>query len=108
MPRAEVTWNGIAKSYRVGGEVFNQNRARLDEWSEDLYAYLKRTRGFTVVDKPVAKKAEPVASKDDEEDIVKSPEHVETSASEVAQTADASSGEDVAERPRGPRSRRNR
>lgn len=58
MPRAEVTWNGIAKSYRVGTEVFQQNRSRTEDWSEDLLKYLKATKGFSVVEKPAAKKPE--------------------------------------------------
>lgn len=51
MPRAEVVWNGDAKSYRVASQCFVRSRARTEDWSPELLSYLKSTRGFTVVDK---------------------------------------------------------
>jgi uncharacterized membrane protein len=54
MPRAEVTWNGTAKSYRVGTEVFHQNRSRTEDWPEETVKYLEATKGFSVVRKEAA------------------------------------------------------
>jgi hypothetical protein len=51
MPRAEIVWNGDAKSYRVANQNFVRGRARTEDWSPELLSYLKSTRGFTVVDK---------------------------------------------------------
>jgi hypothetical protein len=61
---AEVTWNGIAKSYRVGKFNFLQNRMQVID-DPELIGYLKTTKHFTVVDvapKKVAAKAAPAAA----------------------------------------------
>jgi len=50
---AEVTWNGIAKSYRVGKYNFVQNRMQIVDDAE-VIGYLKTTKGFTVIDKAAA------------------------------------------------------
>jgi hypothetical protein len=56
---AEVTWNGIAKTYRVGTKSFVQNRMQIVD-DPDVIAYLKMTKDFTVIDIPEAKaKAKP-------------------------------------------------
>lgn len=63
MPRAEVTWNGVAKSYRVGTEVFQQNRSRTEDWPEEMVKYLESTKGFSVVRKGDAPAPKKVAAK---------------------------------------------
>ena len=47
--RAEITWNGTAKSYRIGTEEFKQNRTRRDDWPVKMIEYLESTRGFSVM-----------------------------------------------------------
>jgi len=50
---AEVTWNGIAKSYRVGKYNFVQNRMQIVD-DPEVIGYLKTTKGFTVIDMKAA------------------------------------------------------
>ena len=72
--KAEITWNGIAKSYRVKTTEFRQNRTRTVDNDDDLIRYCKSTKGFTVVvdesaPKPIAAKApEPPADEPEAED----------------------------------------
>lgn len=54
--KSEITWNGVAKSYRVGTPVveFKKGRTRKDITNPELIAYCQRTKGFTVmvIDEP--------------------------------------------------------
>lgn len=100
MPRAEVVWNGEAKSYRVANEMFLKGRARVEDWPEELYNYLKATKGFTVVDKAPATAPKAAAPK--------AAPKVETTEPEPEPTVKLDGGDDE-ESPgatRGPRSRR--
>lgn len=89
MPRAEVTWNGVAKSYRVGTEVFMQNRSRTEDWSDEMVKYLEATKGFSVVRKDApapapkaeAKKTEAAPAEEKPEEKPAEDEGVTTSAS---------------------------
>jgi len=101
MPLAEVIWNGIAKSYRFGAEVFIKGRSRTEDWPKEVYDYLRATKGFTVVDKksaaptpPLVKPAEPVS---------------ESVAEPVSEPVDEPASEEgEPRRVRGPRGRRGR
>lgn len=104
MPRAEVVWNGEAKSYRVANELFVQGRARTEDWPESLYNYLKVTKGFTVVDKKFA--PTPEKTKAAKEAATVEPE---PAAPDASATIPLDGGGDDEESPaatRGPRRRR--
>jgi hypothetical protein len=70
---SEVTWNGIAKSYRVGKYNFVQNRMQLID-DDDVIKYLKTTKHFTVIDKTPKKVEAPVEPEGDEKPEATEPE----------------------------------
>jgi hypothetical protein len=96
MPRAEVTWNGVAKSYRVGTEVFHQNRSRTEDWPEETVKYLEATKGFSVV----RKEAAPAPAKAETKPATEEPKATEPAATEEEAPATTSKPSSSSRRPR--------
>lgn len=66
MSKAEITWTGEAKDYRVGPTTFRQNRSETIE-DDATIAYCKNVFGFVVAMKAEAPKPKATAKIETEE-----------------------------------------
>lgn len=92
---ADITWNGPAKSYRVGQYNFLLNRQHPTIDDDEMIEYLKLQKGFTVTELPKKVAPAPVAAA----------APVAATATEPVDSDDAESGTKPS---RGPRTRGSR